>query len=82
MELVAVQHGLAAELLQLLVAAVVCQAASGGQTTGRRVKGLTCRWVLGGQLEERTHPPPPMGEKAPKVGKDIPEGLKNNINNI
>lgn len=35
-ELVGVQHRLAAQLLQLLIAAVMCQAAPDGQSRGRR----------------------------------------------
>lgn len=45
--MIAVQHGLAAGLLQLLVAAVVLQAAPGGQT-----RGVTCGWAVGSQLED------------------------------
>lgn len=50
-ELVAVQQGLAADLLQLLIAAVMRQAAPGGQTRGG--EGLYRGWALGSQLEDR-----------------------------
>lgn len=64
-ELVAVQHGLTAELLQLLIAAVMRQAASGGQTRGD--EGL-CLEVGPGESAGKDHLPPPLGKKGLKVG--------------
>lgn len=65
-ELVAVQHRLAAELLQLLIAAVMRQAASGGQSRGE-VRGFPGGWALGNQREDHRWKPertPPASSPA------------------
>lgn len=77
-ELVAAQHGLTAELLQLLIAAVMCQAASGGQTRGD--EGL-CLEVGPGESAGKDHLPPPLCKKGLKVGTSILDDIEDNINN-
>ena len=72
MELVAVQHGLAAKVLHPLVAAVMGQAAPAGQTEGDG--GFPEDGP--GRRRERTHPPPSQMTMCGRQGGDFLMVLK------